>query len=377
MKIKDISKIGLGCYALSGAYGKVDVDQYKQVLRRGFDLGINFFDTADTYGETAERVLGEALSDVREEVFISTKVGVSKGEKPFLSRDRVIEACKRSLARLGTEHIDLYLVHFDDPGTPVEETVGAMEYLQDQQMITHYGVSHIPTHRIQEYIKKGKPSFLMFEYSPVARDAQRDLFKLIQEHDLNSLAFSVTGRGILSGNITRQHRFAEGDIRNMDPLFKYARFESALRISEKMKDVGHKHGMSPVQVAIAWVLSHPEITCALTGPSTIEHMEENAASVDFLIPREDLEEIHDFLDMEEERTKRDDIKIVERLLNAPLDRESGFNDLVYVFETAVNRGWVGEDEIMPMFMELFKVREEPKVPLMKEIQYRLREMIFN
>ncbi len=369
----EISAIGMGCYALSGAYGSVDHHKYRKVIDRAIELGVVLFDTADTYGEDAERVLGEALVDVREDVFISTKVGITEGKKPDLSYDSVVDACKNSLSRLKTNYIDFYLIHFDDPETPVEETVEALEHLQDEQMILHYGVSHIPHQRVEEYIELGDPSILMFEYSAVARDAESRLFPLCRKHDLAGLAFSVTGRGVLTGKITPETEFGEGDIRNNDPLFKYARFGSALRIARKMEEIGKKHDKTPVQMAIAWVLSHPEITCALTGPSSIEHLEENVQGAEFTIPDEDMEELEQFLKQDHQRMLEDESELLKKLLKEPLDQKSGVSDLVYVFETAISRGWAEETDLMPLFMRLWKMKEDPDSAVMEEIQSVLKE----
>jgi Predicted oxidoreductases (related to aryl-alcohol dehydrogenases) len=130
-----VSEVGIGCYALSGAYGAKDVKEFKQMLDHAHDLGVNFFDTADTYGN-AERILGETVKPYRDDVHIATKVGV-KGEgegegrdvKPDLSGKYVKFACEQSLKRMQTDYINLYQVHFDDPDTSIEETVDALEIL--------------------------------------------------------------------------------------------------------------------------------------------------------------------------------------------------------------------------------------------------------
>jgi len=138
-KYKDftVSEVGIGCYALSGVYGAKDVKKFKQMLNHAYELGINFFDTADAYGD-AERILGEAIKPYRKDVYIATKVGIKEGLKPTLSGKYVKTACEKSLERLQTDHIDLYQVHFDDPDTPVEETVGVLEELVSDGKIGHY-----------------------------------------------------------------------------------------------------------------------------------------------------------------------------------------------------------------------------------------------
>ncbi|RPI21466.1 MAG: aldo/keto reductase, partial [Chloroflexota bacterium] len=124
-----LSEIGLGCYSLSGVYGKKDPQAFKAVVRCAFDLGVNFFDTAEAYGN-AEQVLGQAVRPFRQQVYIATKVGVKEGVKPNLTEAYIRSACDQSLAMLGSDTIDLYQVHFDDPETPVAETVSALEGLK-------------------------------------------------------------------------------------------------------------------------------------------------------------------------------------------------------------------------------------------------------
>ena len=134
-----LSEIGVGCYALSGAYGKVDPEQFDGMLRRAYELGVTVFDTADVYGP-AEEVLGQAVASCRDQVWIATKVGGRADATPDCSAEHVIASCEASLHRLRTDHIDLYQVHFDDPGTPVEETVETLERLRSEGKIRHYGV---------------------------------------------------------------------------------------------------------------------------------------------------------------------------------------------------------------------------------------------
>ena len=151
-----LSEIGVGCYALSGVYGSKDLAQFKDMLVRAYELGVNFFDVAEGYGE-GESILGEVVRSFRSDIHIATKVGVVDGLEPNLSGAYIQEACERSLIRLQTDTIDLYQVHFDDPQTPVEETVDALETLKQDGKIRHYGVCHLPIERVAEYMRLGQP----------------------------------------------------------------------------------------------------------------------------------------------------------------------------------------------------------------------------
>ncbi len=372
----EVSAVGFGCYGLSGAYGSVDELEYEKVIKRAFELGVTLFDTADTYGEKAEQILGRTLNHVRDDVFISTKVGITQGNKPDLSYDSVIDACKNSLDRLQTDYLDMYLVHFDDPDTPVEETVEAMEHLLERGMIYRYGVSHLPYSRVEEYIEIGDPSALMFEYSAVAMDAEKSLFPLCKNNDLGALAFSVTGRGILTGKITKDMEFEKGDIRRNDPLFKHARFSSAMRRKNKLEEMGKPYGKTPAQMAIAWVLSHPEISCALTGPSSLKHLEENVDAADFKIPPEDLQELDLFFENENIRLIKDERELIRSLLERPLDKDTGFGDMIYVIETAILQDMADESDLMPLFMELWSMKDEPDRYIIEDVQRVLKDKLF-
>jgi len=172
-----ISEVGLGCYALSGAYGTKDVEEFKRTLRRAYELGVNFFDVAEAYGD-AEQLLGEAVKPFRKEVYIATKVGICRGLKPDLSRAYIERACEESLERLQTDYIDFYQVHFDDPDTPVEGTVGALEGLTSAGKIRRYGLGHLPVERVERYFELGKVFSVMVELSAVAWEARERLLPL-------------------------------------------------------------------------------------------------------------------------------------------------------------------------------------------------------
>lgn len=353
-----MSEIGVGCYGLSGAYGDVDVEAYKATLRRAYELGVTVFDAAEAYGD-AERVLGEVVRPFRHDVLVATKVGVREGLKPNLSAAYVTEACEASLRRLGMACIDLYQVHFDDPDTPVAETIGALEGLIKVGKIRRYGVGHLPLPRVIQYMEEGDVFSVLMEFSAVARGAREQLLPLCEERDVAAIAFSVTGRGLLTGRFTGTHLFPDGDIRQIDPLFQRERFRSGLRVADKLAELGARYGRTPAQTAIAWVLAQPGVTCALTGPSSIDHLEENLAASGWTIPDEELADLDAWLDRERRRLTRAQRSSVSQILAAPLpaDPEQAFHDLVYVMETAILLDEVAEREVLPLFHELFALRD--------------------
>ena len=369
-----ISEIGLGGYALSGVYGKKDTEQFINVIRRAYDLGVTFYDVADIYGP-AEEILGRAVASFRQKVWIATKVGWSSEGKPDCSPEHIFTSCEQSLNRIKTDYLDLYQIHFNDPDTPVETTVGALERLQVEGKIRHYGIGHLPLDRLASYFEIGKPFSEMAELSAVARSARERILPLCQAQDVGVIAFSVTGRGLLTGKITPGHAFEQGDLRLMDPLFQRERFTSALRVAERFQTLGNQYGKTPVQVAIAWVLAQPGLLCALTGPSTIPHLEENLGASGWVIDEADLSELDSFFAAEDRRLMHEQAQSIRIILTQDLQPERAFNDLLYALESLVEIKAANEEEIMPYIQKLLSIRERASINSthqLREIQAALQ-----
>lgn len=353
-----ISEVGVGCYSLGGVYGPKDLDEFARMIRRAYELGVTFFDTADAYGD-AESILGRIVRGFRDEIHIATKVGVVSGATFDLSPERVKGACDESLKRLGTDYIDLYQVHFDDPKTPVEDVVGVLESLVASGKIRHYGVGHLPAEKIARYCDVGRPFSVLMELSAVARDARARALPLCRERGMAAIAFSTTGRGILTGTIHEGHSFLPGDMRSYDPLFQREQFQSALRVAQKFAELARRYEKTPAQAAIAWVLAQPGVACALTGPSTVAHLEENAGASGWGITSDDLAALDAFFAEEDAWFDRERKKAVESIVSSPLatDPATALTDLVYVIETAAATGMCTEEEIIPVFRDLFALKK--------------------
>jgi len=374
-----ISEIGIGTYALSGVYGAKDLGEFKKMIERAYELGVNFFDTAEAYGN-AEQILGEIVKPFREDIYIATKVGVRSSIKPNLSKEYIKKACEESLRRLQTDYIDLYQVHFHDPTTPIEETIEALEELVEEGKIRHYGVGHLPLDVTEEYCRLGKPFSVLAEFSAVARESYEKLLPLYRKYNLGIIAFSTTGRGLLTGRFKENQKFESEDIRYLDPLFQRERFQHGLRIAKKFAELGEKYSKTPVQVAIAWVLAHEGVICALTGPSTVKHLEENIEASGWEIPKEDLRELDEFFKREDEWLRQKQKESIKQILTEPLQEpQKAFVDLIYVIETAVSLGIIEEKEILPIFHELYGLRKEldkeDVSEKLKDIQGQLRKVI--
>jgi aryl-alcohol dehydrogenase-like predicted oxidoreductase len=350
-----LSEIGLGCYALSGAYGPRDPDEFMQVVRRAYELGVTFFDTADVYGP-AETILGQAIGPFREKVLIATKVGARSDGKPDCSPEHIMASCEASLERLETDVIDLYQTHFNDPATPVAETVGALERLRAAGKIRRYGVGHLPLERLDEYMTAGDIFSALVELSAAARGAREKVLPLCRQRGVGVLAFSVTGRGLLTGRIKAGHAFEEGDIRQIDALFQRERFRSGLRIAGTLKAIGRRHNRTAVQVAIAWVLAQPGIICALTGTTSLAHLEENLAVSSWQIPADEMGDLGRFLEDEDARLREAQIRQLVGILQEPRPAEDAMVDLVYALETLIELDVAGETDILPLFHRLLGSR---------------------
>ena len=374
-----LSEIGVGCYALSGVYGPKDVDHFQAMLRRAFQLGVNFFDVADGYGE-AESVLGETVQPFRQDIYIATKVGIRDGMEPNLSAAYIEKACEQSLNNLKTDHIDLYQVHFDDPDTHVVETVAALEKLVKDGKIRHYGVCHLPFGRVEQYMQLGDPFSVLMELSAVTRDSMGKLLPLCWKYAVGGIAFSTTGRGILAGCFTSETVFPPDDLRSLDPLFQRERFLSGLRVADKLARLGRNYDLTPAQMAIAWVLAQSGIVCALTGPSTIDHLEENLEASGVQFAAADWLDFEEFLDRESGNLSQIQCESIQQILSNPIAPElaTAFVDLVYVLETSIQLGLLPEEEGMPIFQHLFQLRgkeDQNSKPQFQAIQTQLLDIL--
>jgi len=370
-----LSEIGLGCYALSGAYGRRDAESFIGLLRRAYEQGVTFFDTAGIYGP-AEEILGRAVAPFRDRVWIATKVGARDDGLRDCSAQQVVASCEQSLRRLGTDRIDLYQVHFDDPDTPVEGTVGALEQLKAAGKIRHYGVGHLPVSRMAAYFSAGQVFSALVELSAVARSARERILPLCREQGVGLIAFSTTGRGLLTGQIGPQTTFEEGDLRRIDPLFQRERLASGLRIAQRFRTLGARYGKTPAQAAIAWVLAQPGLVCALTGPSTLPHLQENRGGSGWTFSEQDLATLEQFFGEEDARLRREQIASVRAILGSSLPPANAFADLVYLLEILVEMDLAAEQEILPLFHQLWGLRGQTDAPVlekMRTIQADLRE----
>lgn len=364
-----ISKLGYGCYALGGAYGNtVEVSRAIELIQLAYDLGIRFFDTADQYG--TEAILGQAVRSFRSEIALATKVGAELG----LARKNILASCDESLRRLDTEYIDLYQIHYDDPSVSVAEVVETLEFLKGQGKIRSYGVGHLPLDKTLQYLEYGHPETVLAEMNAASLERYQELRPLQQGHDFDIIAFSVTGRGLLTREIPWVPHFSDTDIRRLDPLFKGSKLASGLRIKDKLTEIAGRINATPSQLAIAWVLGNPGVVAALTGPTDPQHLRENCASLDLNLEPSLQQEISDFIRQEEKIKQTHISHEIQGILHTPAtDSKLAKEGLVYVLEHCIENGLIPYQVGVDLFSQLMQLEDSPTS--LKPIQKILAKMV--
>ncbi|WP_369977121.1 aldo/keto reductase [Xanthomonas bundabergensis] len=295
-----VSALGLGCMGMSAFYGgRSDDAAAIAVIHAALDHGVTLIDTADMYGpHTNEVLVGKALAGRRDQAFLATKFGIKLDPNDPAARgidgrpEYVQAACEASLQRLGVDHIDLYYQHRVDPTVPIEDTVGAMARLVEQGKVRFLGLSEAAAATIRRAHAVHPITALQSEYSLWSRDPESDgVFATVRELGIGFVPYSPLGRGFLTGAIRSPEDFEADDYRRHSPRFQGENFARNLQLVEQVRTLAQAKGVTPGQLALAWVLAQGEDLVPIPGTKRLAYLEENLGALQVTLSAEERAQI--------------------------------------------------------------------------------------
>jgi aryl-alcohol dehydrogenase-like predicted oxidoreductase len=296
----EVSALGLGCMSMSALYGPpADTQEMIKLIRAAHDRGITLFDTAESYGPFAnEKLVGEALEPIREQVIIATKFGfdidLATGERCGGTNSRpehIKAATEGCLKRLRTDHIDLLYQHRVDPEVPIEDVAGAVKELIAEGKVRHFGLSEASVETIRRAHAVQPLTAVQSEYSLFWRGPEAELLPVLEELGIGFVPFSPLGAGFLTGKIDENTKFDPTDFRNNVPRFSPEARRANMALVDVVKTVATRKHATPAQVALAWLLAQKPWIVPIPGTTKLHRLEENLGAVDLALTAEDVEYI--------------------------------------------------------------------------------------
>lgn len=298
-----VSAIGLGCMGLTWAYGKTDENESLKVLQRAFELGVNFFDTAEVYGpHSNEELIGRAIQSMpRDKIILASKFGfdITK-EKEIVGLNsnpsHIKKAIEGSLKRLGTDYIDLYYQHRLDPNVEIEEVMHALAALVKEGKIRYIGLSEVGPSTLSRAHKVHPITALQSEYSIWERGPEETVFPILKELGIGFVPYSPLGRGFLTGKINNISNFDESDWRRENfPRIQEGNIEHNKELVKKLKEIAAKVNATPGQVALKWLLRQGEFIVPIPGTKHLHYLEENVQAAELSLPESEWNSLDEFL----------------------------------------------------------------------------------
>jgi|SRR5829696_7651253 len=295
----EVSALGLGCMGMSQSYGPNPGDRQQMIalIRASVDRGVTFFDTAEVYGPFVnEELVGEALAPVRDQVVLATKFGFAfdeQGRQTGVSSrpEHVRRAVDGSLRRLGVERIDLLYQHRVDPEVPIEDVAGAVTELVAAGKVRHFGLSEAGVRTIRRAHAVQPVTALQSEYSLWWREPKAEILPTLEELGIGLVPFSPLGKGFLTGTVSTTTSFDAGDIRSTIPRFTAEAREANQALVDLLATIGSRKGVTPAQLALAWLLAQRPWIVPIPGTRRLERLEENLGAVAVALTGDDLREI--------------------------------------------------------------------------------------